>query len=309
MKLMKLLMVFLVLTINITLYAALQEGAAAKEDEIKKAFQTAKKFIYSKEWQKAAAHLKKVTADFPGNKWTDESLYWLGYSLNKVSEGSRDIEKTLEIKEQALKNLATLMQTYPSSQWFDDAEVLTVEIAEELAQRGLKQYREFIIDKVKEEKEADMKAVALMALVNMDKEKAFPAAEKIIRDSKNPELREKAVFVLSQIRDDRVVPLLVEVALKDPSEEAKKQAVFWLGQIGTPESFKVLLGLYEKARDVELKIQLIFSISQTGGEKAVRELIRIYKKESSLELKKQIIFWLGQSKSKEAQEFILKILE
>lgn len=309
MKLMKIVIAFLVLTINITLYAAVQKEAAAKEDEIKKAFQTAKKFIYSKEWQKAVEHLKKVTADFPGSKWTDESLYWLGYSLHKVSESSRDLEKALEIKEEALKNLALLMQKYPSSQWFDDADVLTVEIAEELAERGLKQYRKFIIDKVKEEKEADMKAVALMALMNMDKEKAFPAAEKLIRNSKNPELREKAIFVLSQIRDDRVVPLLVEVALKDPNKEARKQAVFWLGQIRTPESFKVLLELYENARDVELKKQLIFSISQTGGEKAVKEVIRIYKKESSLELKKQIIFWLGQSRSKEAREFILEILE
>lgn len=308
MKLKKIWIVFLVLTINITAYAAVQKEAAANEEEIKKALQTAKKFIYSKEWQEAVEHLKKI-GDFSESKWTDDSLYWLGYSLNKVSEGSRDLEKALEIKKEALKNLALLMQKYPSSQWFDDAEVLTVEIAEELAARGLKQYKKFIIDKVKEEQQAEMKIVALTALMNMDKEKAFPVAERIIRNSKNPELRERAIFALSQVRDNRVVPLLVEVALKDPSEGVKRQAVFWLGQISTPESFKVLLELYEKARDVELKRQLIFSISQTGGEKAIKELIRIYKKENDLELKKQVIFWLGQSKSKEAQEFILKLLE
>ena len=288
-------------------YAAAQNEGPEKE--AKKMFLEAKRLIYSKEWQKAVRQFKKITENFSESKWADDSLYWLGYTMNKMSQNLQNLDKALKIKEDAVKDLTLLVKQYPSSKWVDDAKVLRVEIAEKLVTRGLKNYMKFILDAVKEETEMEIKEAVLIVLPNMGKDKAFPIIEKIIRNSKNAELREKAIFVLSQIEDPRVVPLLVEVALKDSDVEVKEQAVFWLGQVRSPESLKQLLKIYDSATGLELKKKVIFSIFQYGGEKAVKELIRIYKKEKSLELKKQVIFWLGNSKREEAQEFILKILE
>ncbi|HLP62587.1 MAG TPA: HEAT repeat domain-containing protein [Candidatus Deferrimicrobium sp.] len=286
------------------------EGNAETDDNsVKKIFLEAKKSIYAKEWPQAVMQFKKITAAFPGGEWGDDSLYWLSYSLNKLGEKSDDLHQVLEIKKEALENLALLKTRYPGSEWLDEAKLLTMEIAQALADRGLKDYEKYITNGVKEEENADLKAVALAALLETDKEKAFPAIEKIIRTGKDPELRRKVIFALAQIKDARVVPLLVEVAKTDPDTETKKQAVFWLGQLGTPESYKQLVNIYEKSGDMELKKHVIFSISQVGGDAAVKDLIHIFKIEKNLGLKKQVIFWLGQSESKEAQAFILKILE
>jgi HEAT repeat protein len=292
-------------------YLTAQDEAASSEKEVKKIFQEAKKAVYNKEWQKAVEQFKKITENFSKSKWADESLYWLGYSLNKMTQDLQNLEEIRAINEQALKNLDALKQQYPTSQWIDDARLLTVEIAEEMVARGLKEYKRYIIKGIKEDDDIEMKVVALDALMHMDKEKAFPMVERIIRDSKIQELRAKAIFILAQMRDPRVIPLLVEVALKDSDSKVKEQAIFWLGQIRSPESLKQLLKIYDSAAeaDVALKKKIIFSISQSGEEKAIKELINIYKKEKDVELKKQIIFWLGSSNTKEAREFILEILE
>ncbi len=309
----KILIIFIAcfLLINASGYLTAQEKATSSEKEIQEMFLGAKKSVYNKEWQKAVEQFKKITENFSKSKWAEESLYWLGYSMNKMTQDLQNLEEIRDIKEEALKNLDTLKQQYPTSQWIDDARRLTVEIAEEMVARGLKEYKKYIIKSIKENADIEMKLVALDALMHMDKEKAFPMVQKIIRNSKIQEMRAKAIFILAQMRDARVIPLLVEVALKDSDSKVKEQAIFWLGQVRSPESRKQLLKIYDSAADadVEMKKKIIFSISQSGGETAVKELIDIYKKEKDVELKKQIIFWLGSSKTKEAQKFILKILE
>ncbi|MDQ1350487.1 MAG: hypothetical protein QG657_789 [Acidobacteriota bacterium] len=312
MKMIVVLLILLVLFINVTADTD-QDKTKPGDKEAKKVFQEAKKSIYAKEWDKAAEQFRKITEDFPDGELADDSLYWLSYSLNKLGENDKGLDKVLEIKKGALKTLSLLLSRYPGSEWFDEAKLLTVEIAQELADRGLKEYEKYITNGVKEEEDADLKAIALAALLQMDKEKAFPSVEKILKSSKDPELRRNLIFALSQVNDDRVIPLLVEAVNTDPDSEVKKQAVFMLGQLGTPESYKQLVNIYEKVGNIELKKQVIFAISQAGdgdsGGAVVNDLIRIYKVEQNLELKKQIIFCLGQWQSKEAQAFILKILE
>jgi outer membrane protein assembly factor BamD (BamD/ComL family) len=305
------ILIAFVLLINASGYLAAQDEAVSSEKEVKKIFQEAKKAVYNKEWQKAVEQFKTITENFSKSQWADESLYWLAYSLNKMAENLQNLEEIRDINEQALKNLDTLKQQYPTSQWIDDARRLTVEIAEEMVAKGLKAYKKYIIKGIKEDDDIEMKLVALDALMHMDKEKAFPMVQKIIQNSKIQEMRAKAIYILAQLGDPRVIPLLKEVALKDSDSKVKEQAIFWLGEIRSPESRKQLLKIYHSAAeaDVALKKKIIFSISQSGEEKAIKALINIYKKEKNVELKKQIVFWLGSSSTKEAQEFILKILE
>jgi len=310
-RLKRITILFLII-INVATFStvrAMSEETEKSEKEATEKFRQAKKFIYGKEWKKAAAGFETVAKTFPGSEYADDSLYWLAYSLDKMGRDIENAQENLEIRKEALKHLAELMTRYPSSKWFDDAERLTIEIAGELAAKGLKGFEKLVLNGVKDNREAEIKIVALLQLFDMDREKAFDMAEKIIRANKNKKLREKAIFALGQQQDPRAVSILVEVAEKDADKKIRENAVFWLGQIGTPESFKQLLKLYHKTTDIELKKRLLFSLSRSDNKDTVKELIRIYKKETNTELKKQIIFELGNSDSKEARDFILEILE
>ena len=279
------------------------------EKEIARTFTEAKKFVYSSDWQKAIPLFKKISRDFPENKWMDDSLYWLAFCMNRLSLEIDDLDHILVLKEEALKNLTLLKQRYPSGKWAGSAKLLTLELAAELVDKGLKKYKKYITNGIKEDNASEVKLAALDALLHIDREKAFPVLEKIIRENKSPKMREKAIFVLAQLDDPRVLPLLVKVALTDTDSSIKEKAVFWMGQVGTMESLKQLVKLYKVTTGIELKKKIIFSIAQTGSDNAVKELIRIYREEKNLELKKTVIFWLGNCKSEKAQDFLLKILQ
>ena len=277
------------------------------EEKVEDVYKKAKQFIYQKDWIKALEKLRQVAESFPGSKLGDVSLYWSGYSLNQLSQTFESLDKILEAQEEALSQLETLMRQYPSSKWIDDAKLLRVEIAEDLVKRGFKKYIS-ILNGASKDPDIELKIAALDALLQMDKEKAFPILEKIIRSNKNPGLREKAIFILSQFDDPRVVPILAEVALKDNNKQTREKAIFWLGQIKRPESINQLVKIYKSIEDIELKEKVIFSIAQYGSDKGVKYLIQLFQKEKILRLKKKIIFWLGQSRSEEAKKFIEKIL-
>lgn len=277
------------------------------EEKVEDLYKKAKQFIYKKDWLKALEQLRQVAESFPGSKLGDVSLYWSSYSLNQLSQTLENLDKILETQEEALSQLETLMRLYPYSKWIDEAKLLRVEIAEDLVKKGFKKYK-YILNGASKDPDIELKIAALDALLHMDKEKAFPILEKIIRSNKNPELREKAIFILSNIDDPRVVPLLTEVALKDTNKKTRERAIFWLGQIRGAESLNQLTKIYKNIEDVELKEKVIFSIAQYGGEKGIKLLIQLYQEEKSLRLKKRIIFWLGQSRSEAVKKFIEKIL-
>ena len=200
------------------------------EEKVEDLYKKAKQSIYQKDWLEALEKLRQVAESFPASKLRDVSLYWSSYSLNQLSQTFENLDKILETQEEALSQLETLMQHYPNSKWIDEAKLLRVEIAEGLVKRGFKKYKS-ILNGASKDPDIELKIAALDALLHMDKEKAFPILEKMIRTNKNPVLREKAIFILSQIDDPRVVPLLAEVALKDDNKQIREKAIFWLGQI------------------------------------------------------------------------------
>ena len=284
-----------------------KESANSNDEKVEDLYKRAKQFVYQKDWLKAVEQFRQVAESFPGSKLKDVSLYWSGYSLNQLSQTLENLDKMLDTQKEALSQLETLMKQYPYSKWIDDAKLLRVEIAENLVKKGFKRYK-YILNGASKDPDIELKFAALDVLLHMDKEKAFPILEKMIRTNKNPVLREKAIFILSHIDDPRVVPLLAEVALKDTNKQTREKAIFWLGQIRGGKSLNQLVKIYNNIEDIELKEKVIFSISQNGGDKSIKYLIELYQKEKSFRLKKKIIFWLGQSRSEEAKKFIEKIL-
>lgn len=292
--------------LSFTRLVSLADESPAETAEV--IFQSGRKNIYKQDWQKAVVEFRKIVEEFPGSKHIEDSLYWLGYGLNKLGKSSANFEKRLALQQEAVAELETLRERYPESKWADDAEILVIEIADDLAAQGLSKYKTYIGQRAQEEQDREIKMAAISSLMRTDRDKAFTLLQNILRAGEDEKLMGQAIFLLGQSRDERVIPIYVDIALKGEKRELREQAIFWLGQFGTPRSFEELIRLYETIADIKLKERLLFSISQSGGNEAVKQMIRIYKKEKSLHLKKQIIFWLGQSRDKDAETFIKEIL-
>jgi tetratricopeptide (TPR) repeat protein len=316
-KVLKILMVLLMLFSWMTGNAAAQDKTAkAKKDEPKKAevlYKKAKRLVHRKDWTEAAKGFKELVTLYSNHSLTDDSLYWLAYSMNRIGRDIENASELLSTQKESLEYLEVLMKKFPSSRFADDAKVLKLDIAEELVEKGFKDYKKVIAIQAAKDDDLEIKINAVRALMNMDPKKAFPILEKLIFSNKEPKLREKAIFVLSQTDDPRVTPTLMKIALNDQDLKVREKAIFWLGQRHEPETLDRLLELYKKLpgedkTNLKLKEKLVFSISQAEPEKAAKALIDIYKKEKNLKLRKKIIFWLGQSKSNTAAAFIQKIL-
>ncbi len=256
------------------------------KQEIQLAYDQAKKAISLKDWKTAIEACQKIAAENGKSGYYGESLYWLGYSMDRFANSFEDMKLQLKNKEMAIEELNVLLQKMPESTWARDAKLLRLEIAEGLANKGLSEYQKYINEGLaggvsggvagsgwnqkktdadtklywnsnqkKIDPDTELKLVALDALMQMDREKAFPILEKMVREEQKPELKEKALFVLSQSRDPKVIPILAELAAKDPSDKIRQTAVFWLGQRHDDESLAALLKIYDAAADDDKLIE------------------------------------------------------
>lgn len=183
-------------------------------------YKEAKLAIYQKEWHRAVDLLKTMERDFPCGKYSEESIYWLAYSLDKLGMDYKDPERGAAVKKEALDHLNRFISvgTGKGSPWLDDAKILRLKIASDLVRSGRKEYLEYIVGAVNtaEITETDLVAVALDALIRLDVETALPYLEKIIKETKNTELRAKIVFILENSSDKRLRTLLRRTVLAYP---------------------------------------------------------------------------------------------
>lgn len=324
-KLITLFLVFL-LVFGGLLYAQKEE----ENREARKIYEKAKASIYQKNWEKAIESLNTILKHFEESEYLDDSLYWLSYSMNKLSSTLANVEMQLEMQKEALHHLDSLIEGYTGSSWVDDAKFLRIEIAEDLAKKGLKDYRKYINDvakaAVKEATEAleeeataakeeapdselELKLVALNAFLNLEEDKAFPILVRFIKKEDDPKLRERAVFVLSQKDHPEVLPLMIELATKDPDKKIKETAIFWLGQRRGKESFDALVKIYDQTIDSRLRERLIYALSQNRSKAAMDKLFEIAKREKDKKAREMAIFWLGQSKEETTPDRLIRLYD
>jgi len=304
---------------------------ATVEEQARALYEAAKKNIYNKSYEVAIAQFSDLAAKYARSAYSQEALYWLGYSLDKYAGTRGDIKQGLEMRQAAIEHLETLLKNYPANAWVKDAKILEFQIAEALVRGGLGKYRQYIDEGVLGgveggvlggylgvpvapvppvppdapnppkplDPEIELKLVALNALMGMDEEKAFPILEKMALDDKRPELREHALFILSQSDSPKTVPILINIAEKDPSPEMRKNAIFWLGQRNEEASFDALLKMFETA-NAESKEILLMAFAQNNDPKGFAKIADIAKSEKDPELRAKALFWLGQSGGEKA---------
>lgn len=276
-------------------------------------FRKAKADILKENWQDAVGRFSKIAEAYASSKVAAESHYWLAYSMYKASGALENLDRVLENQKSALVYLEALRQQFPTSKWVNDAKILQVEIAQELVNKGLSRYKKYIENSASADSNENLKIIALDALLNMDKEKAFPILERVIRTSNSTKMRTKAIFIISQNRDDRVPPLLVSIALKDSDRKVREKAIFWLGQnMGKSvlaDLDKIYKNLGDSKDELKLKEKVIYSISQTGGERAMERLIAIAKNDANTKLREKAVFWIGQQGTEKSLELLLEIYD
>ncbi len=200
----------------------------------------------------------------------DGALYWKAYSENRL--GRRDA---------ALATLTSLRQQYPSSDWLNDAQALTLEIQQQAGKP---------VDPDAEANE-ELKLIAIGALANSDPERAVPLLEKILKaPGSSPRLKDRALFVLTQNRSQQAQQLLLSIAKSGSNPDLQLRALRYMAQSGNKNVAPDIAAIYSASHNLAIKKQALNSLMMA---KAADELYNIARTEQDPSLRGDAIQYLG----------------
>jgi HEAT repeat protein len=270
--------------------------ATAMADTI---YRAARRALNESQYRRAIELFEQSLDEEP--EYSAEALYYQALSYYRMGGRSN--------YERALGKLEAQMERYPDSAAYGDAEELTVRIEGELARRGDAQAAERLAREadrmevsaerrerssqgVREqehdeqaEQEAEIKAMALHALIQADPEKAIPYLSRVLqnRTPETAELRGQAVFILGQHESDQTLDLMLDVVRNDPDPDVKANAAFWLSQVNDPRAIDATIAILDDPNlDEDLKGQAIFALGQTDDPRA-GQILRDYASRSDVD--------------------------
>jgi HEAT repeat protein len=190
----------------------------------------AKNAIYREDFAKAGDILDWFLQYFPRSRERDSALFWVAYVNNRLVADTDMSWSSKSLLEKAVQNLERLIAESPSSEWREDAEILRLDTALRLYQRGERQYGEVIRKGVSFPDRPDVRLAALDALLIVDRKQAFDELRAIVLHDPDPEVRKKAILILGRSGGKEALALLEEVASKDSDAGVKKAAQLWLAR-------------------------------------------------------------------------------
>jgi hypothetical protein len=136
-------------------------------------------------------------------------------------------------KKQSIGYVDNLLKDYPDSIWKDDARMLKMEVAAELALLGDQDYQHFIQETVTRQNkdETELMFVAMEALVQLGPEIALPLMESVLNEQSNPEVRKMAVKLIGMYHGEEALLILRHFEAEDSDEGVRKEAEYWRKQI------------------------------------------------------------------------------
>ena len=288
-------------------FAQLPPASWAEADPADSLYKAGREAINSGDFRRAAALFGEISAKYPRSQYAPDAPYWRAFALYK--SGRDD-----DLRE-ALKSLDTQRAKFPKATTIADAEELAIRVRGVLAQQGDVKSAEAVSRAASkntpcvraDDNDADIRAAAMNALLQMDAESALPIIKQVLkkRDECSVALREKAVFLLSQKETSETEDILIDVVRNDPSRSVREQAVFWMGQVNTEKAAAALEGIATSSPDMELREKAIFALGQQGSARGAALLRRVAESSDSPEsLREQAIFQLGQRRSQENAEFL-----
>jgi tetratricopeptide (TPR) repeat protein len=192
----------------------------------------AKTAIYQEDYGKAVQILSWFIPNFPDSREQASALFWISHAHYQLSRSQENRDESLKSLKNALPFLDRLIMEFPRSEWKDDAEILRIELALRLSQRGLSEYARIIEDGLGEESRAriDIKLAALDALSYLDRKRAIGLLSRVVSEDSDPGVRTKAVMILGKTGIREALAILEKVAVNDADLGVRKAANLWLGR-------------------------------------------------------------------------------
>ncbi|NNG17843.1 MAG: tetratricopeptide repeat protein [Gemmatimonadales bacterium] len=289
------------------------------EDPADSLYRLARNALNRGNYKVAIDHFRELRERYPDSGYAADAHYWEAFALTKL--GSR------ESLEKAGQLIELQAERYPDARTRRDALALRARIRADLARMGDARSMEYVsetaaalareqaeVRAVREHQaqeecddDGDERMVALMALMQMQSDRAMPILKKVLerRDEGSVCLRRRAMFIVSQKHSPETTRILLQAVRTDPDPEVQEQAVFWLSQVREPEAIAALDSLLQHATNPELQEKAVFALSQQHGEAASRALRSHLERASTPEeLRENIVFWLGQRGGEENAQYL-----
>jgi HEAT repeat protein len=291
------------------------------DDPADSLYKVAREALNRGEYRRAATLFRDVERKYPQSQYVADAMYYQAFALSRLGN-ERDLRTALDV-------LQDQQRRFPDAASNGDAGSLSVRIQGALARRGDPDAMKSILEAAdsgsgsgsngdsgsgdavrsgsgrggsgascpSEDDDNDIRISALMALMQMDSERAIPILKQVLakRDACSVALRRKAVFIVAQKESEESADILLEAARNDPDVEVRRQAVFWLSQVHSERALTALDSILHGSTDEEVQEKAIFALANTNTDKGNATLRAYAQSSAPEELRAKAVFWLGQS--------------
>jgi HEAT repeat protein len=298
-----------------------------RDDPADSLYKVAREALNRGEYRRAATLFRDVERKYPQSQYVADAMYFQAFSLSRLGN-ERDLRTALDVLQEQQRR-------FPNAASNNDAGTLAVRIQGALARRGDPDAMKRVLEAAdsgsgvganggsdggvatgrgrgrglgsggtgsnascpSEDDDNDMRIAALMALMQMDSERAIPILKQVLakRDECSVALRRKAVFIVAQKESEESADILLGAARNDPDVEVRRQAVFWLSQVHSDKALSALDSILHQSTDEEVQEKAIFALANTNTDRG-NAILRTYALSNAPEeLRAKAVFWLGQS--------------
>lgn len=263
------------------------------------AYQEVYKYILEEKWEKALTEYDAFIQKYEKSQYLDDAHFWHCFAMEKTGAADEDVFKCYQ----------DLIDTYPESQWADDAKRNLIVVGKRLVDMGKAEYG-VIIKTMQESMDKEIALTAISALRDIGSERAIDALAGLYKSTQIRAVREEIIFTLSQFKSPKVVQSLTKIVKEDPDRHMREKALFWLGQKSQSEQvIKLMEHVALNDPNQEVREKAIFALSQIREGKGIGALKKIAEGAKDTAVRRESVFWLGQqAKSEDVIQFLETII-
>jgi len=260
-----------------------------------KRFEEAYDCILDEKWGAALTAFETFIQTYEKSPYLDDAHFWHCYAMEKT--GARD--------EGVFKCYQKLINTYPKSQWTDDAKRSLITVAKRLSDSGKTEYGA-IVRAMQESENKEIALTAIMALRQIGSERALDALAGLYSSTQHRAVREEIISTISQFKSPKVIPSLTKIIKEDPDRHMREQALFWLSQKSqSKEAVKLIEHVALNDPNEEVREKAVFALSQVREGKGLGALKRIAGTAKDPAIRQNAVFWIGRkAKSTDMVQFL-----
>ncbi|HVF41479.1 MAG TPA: HEAT repeat domain-containing protein [Pyrinomonadaceae bacterium] len=293
-----------------------------QNDPAARALTQGRGYIDDGKWEQAVSTLDRFVREHGSDRNVDAALYWLAYARSKKGELTA-----------AVSTLDQLLQSYPRSNWADDAKVLSLEVRARINPNS--------VGDVDEKEGDDLKIIALKALCENDKATCSARCNEVLRSNNSARVKEAAIIFIGRYGGTEAVPGLLQMARTEPNEKLRMRAIRALGNTNddraldvlreiamgatyadesptdsaihalsehdSPRAVTILSEVATRGQNLRARTHAIELMSRQRGEAVVGELLRLYDAVPEVEVKQYVLAALGTRRDPRALAKLVEV--